>query len=377
MGGEKVLLESGDSIKDNYIDDVPLGPSQDAYKLIGSNILVRGSITVDQCDRTEPHCDDMQLIPCKSYMRYFGEVASGIEIVGGSLDSDGTMQGVFSADGGYRETIIRDREITTKSDHKCTLSGVLDNCVITNLRDKSGDPARILLDSLRIGGGATGHFFVKSFKKNTEYQYGPVITDQVIDDRRGIAWRNGHDYVDNFDLGLWQSIARKLSYDDVESHLINCKAEYERLKDMHISEDQLVIGNYLLMTDAELIQWADRWPNFKPYEIASRDFSIIVNTKSLDALQSLRLDWGKSLHVNSAYRTPSHNRAVGGKPNSDHLKGSAFDIHINSISMGKKLEKLAIKHGFNAIGRYRRSMFIHISQRDKKPNGRIYQWGRW
>ena len=43
-------------------------------------------------------------------------------------------------------------------------------------------------------------------------------------------------------------------------------------------------------------------------------------------LQPLRDNWGKPLHINSGYRCPELNRAVGGKTTSQHVKGEAGDV---------------------------------------------------
>jgi len=70
-----------------------------------------------------------------------------------------------------------------------------------------------------------------------------------------------------------------------------------------------------------------RWPNFSPAEIACRGTGkLLVNEAALDKLQALRLRLGKPLIVLSAYRSPEHNRAVGGARASKHMQGIAFDI---------------------------------------------------
>ena len=42
----------------------------------------------------------------------------------------------------------------------------------------------------------------------------------------------------------------------------------------------------------------------------------------------LRGRWGNPLHVTSGYRTPEHNRKVGGRPQSQHLQGRAVDVSV-------------------------------------------------
>ena len=78
------------------------------------------------------------------------------------------------------------------------------------------------------------------------------------------------------------------------------------------------------------------WPNFSPAEIACRGTgSILIDEAALDRLQTLRSRLGKPLIVNSAYRSPEHNRRVGGAKHSKHLEGAAFDpnraIYLQSL----------------------------------------------
>ena len=71
-------------------------------------------------------------------------------------------------------------------------------------------------------------------------------------------------------------------------------------------------------------QKAWRWPNFSPAEIACRGTGkLLVNEPALDKLQALRDRLGKPLIVRSAYRSPEHNRAVGGATRSKHMDGAA------------------------------------------------------
>ena len=65
-----------------------------------------------------------------------------------------------------------------------------------------------------------------------------------------------------------------------------------------------------------------RWPNFSPGDACRGTGKLLVNEAALDALQALRVRLGKPLIIRSAYRSPEHNRAVGGAKASKHMEGS-------------------------------------------------------
>lgn len=75
------------------------------------------------------------------------------------------------------------------------------------------------------------------------------------------------------------------------------------------------------------------------------------------ALDPLREAYGRPIYVNSGYRCPALNRAVGGVPHSYHLTGRAADItggnkHENRIiyetalKMNLPLAELINEHGY-------------------------------
>jgi zinc D-Ala-D-Ala carboxypeptidase len=102
------------------------------------------------------------------------------------------------------------------------------------------------------------------------------------------------------------------------------------------------------------------WPNFSPAEIACRGTGkLLMNEAALDKLQALRDRLGKPLIVRSAYRSPEHNRAVGGAKGSKHLEGVAFDIAMANHDP-VAFEAAARAVGFKGFGYYPRSGFIHI-----------------
>jgi len=112
-----------------------------------------------------------------------------------------------------------------------------------------------------------------------------------------------------------------------------------------------------------------RWPNFSPAEIACRGTGkLLVNEPALDKLQALRERLGKPLIVRSAYRSPEHNRAVGGAIRSKHMDGAAFDIAMSNHDP-VAFEAAAREVGFLGYGFYPRSGFMHVDL------GPARQWG--
>lgn len=120
------------------------------------------------------------------------------------------------------------------------------------------------------------------------------------------------------------------------------------------------------MTTTYFAHWRDvpaslwRWPNFSPAEIACRGTGALrIHEEALDRLQALRDRLGKPLIIRSAYRSPEHNRAVGGAPRSKHMDGMAFDIAMSNHDPAA-FEAAAREVGFLGFGFYPRSGFVHI-----------------
>jgi hypothetical protein len=103
-----------------------------------------------------------------------------------------------------------------------------------------------------------------------------------------------------------------------------------------------------------------RWKNFSPAEIACRGTGQLkLHAQALDKLQALRDRLGKPLIVRSGYRSPQHNRNVGGAPRSKHMDGTAFDIAMSNHDP-VAFEAAAREVGFLGFGFYPRSGFIHV-----------------
>jgi hypothetical protein len=56
-----------------------------------------------------------------------------------------------------------------------------------------------------------------------------------------------------------------------------------------------------------------------------------------NVLDPLREAWGGPIQVNSGYRCPALNKAVGGSPYSQHQRGEAADITVGAPSANRRL----------------------------------------
>jgi hypothetical protein len=65
-----------------------------------------------------------------------------------------------------------------------------------------------------------------------------------------------------------------------------------------------------------------------------------------NVLDKLREIYGKPITVNSGYRCPELNKAVGGSKTSDHVKGFAADITGGSKEENERIFNI-IKHNFH------------------------------
>ena len=74
---------------------------------------------------------------------------------------------------------------------------------------------------------------------------------------------------------------------------------------------------------------------------------IFCNLQKLaETLEQVRMIFDKPIHINSGYRCPALNKAVGGVRNSAHLTGFAADIHINGIAP-QEVTRRIVASGFN------------------------------
>ena len=89
-----------------------------------------------------------------------------------------------------------------------------------------------------------------------------------------------------------------------------------------------------------------------------------MNDEIVHMLDAARKIYGKPMKINSGYRTPAHNRKVGGVSTSSHLIGRAADIHCTHTGKRLKIIEALSMVGFQRFGIAR--TFIHVDNDDQK-----------
>lgn len=115
--------------------------------------------------------------------------------------------------------------------------------------------------------------------------------------------------------------------------------------------------------------------NFTQWEFRSRDGApmpadVLDNVRELACnLQVLRDFLGEPIKINTAYRSLKHNRSIGSKDSSQHIKGKAADIKVRDLDtedlyliMEKLIEIGDLKEG--GLGLY--NTFVHYDIRGTK-----------
>ena len=121
-----------------------------------------------------------------------------------------------------------------------------------------------------------------------------------------------------------------------------------------------MIREYSLRRDGDL----QLRPHFRLSEFASKDGSdkVLVDDALVDLLEQIREAAGGAVTINSGYRSPAHNAAVGGVRSSQHLYGRAADIVVEGVSpllVGQIAEYYMDRRG--GIGVYQ--TFTHVDTR--------------
>ena len=111
-----------------------------------------------------------------------------------------------------------------------------------------------------------------------------------------------------------------------------------------------------------------------------KDEKVVENLRSLclEVLQPLRDYVGAPVHINSGYRCPELNMAVGGVKNSQHCRGEAADIRIVSPKQGRewaawiedncRFDQMLLERNKNG------TVWLHVScKRDTEANRQVFK----
>lgn len=83
-----------------------------------------------------------------------------------------------------------------------------------------------------------------------------------------------------------------------------------------------------------------------------------------NVLEPARKKLGKAITVNSGFRCPIHNTAVGGATGSQHIKGEAADLHCDD---NRRLARIVVE-----LGKYDQLIiyptFVHVSWKKNGAN---------
>lgn len=105
--------------------------------------------------------------------------------------------------------------------------------------------------------------------------------------------------------------------------------------------------------------------HFRAREFQTGNSNIVIVSKLLlTTLETLRSKIGEPIYINSGYRTPEHNRAVGGSTLSYHMYGMAADIRADRHTP-KQLYTILdeLLEGWGGLEEH--ETFLHVDVRTK------------
>ena len=95
---------------------------------------------------------------------------------------------------------------------------------------------------------------------------------------------------------------------------------------------------------------------------------IVISENLVFELECVRIHYGKPMRINSGIRCLSHNRKIGSRDTSSHIKGLAVDISCTDMGTRLELVKRLLRDGeFKRMGIHKD--FIHVDVDYDKPKG--------
>lgn len=111
--------------------------------------------------------------------------------------------------------------------------------------------------------------------------------------------------------------------------------------------------------------WVSR--HFHAREFACKDGCkfVLISRTLIEILEGLREKIGEEIYINSGFRTPNHNKTVGGALLSYHQYGMAADIRAKTKSP-KELYNLLDKMMKGWGGLELHDTFVHVDTRERE-----------
>ena len=196
--------------------------NEDAVRVMAHRCAVLKNHIIDTTGDKSAHRDGIQLIPPSPAGMPNDQYAAGTlsfaTIASNTIHSRTQLQGIFASDGLFENVTIVNNEIDTESEHEITINGLLSGQVAYNTR-YDGKPCKVVLNPLRIGGGADGrNVWVIGMRDRT---YHPINFGRStecpswVTDRREVlpdSPKKNHFYIKGLHIGEFRRELRKIPY---------------------------------------------------------------------------------------------------------------------------------------------------------------------
>lgn len=94
---------------------------------------------------------------------------------------------------------------------------------------------------------------------------------------------------------------------------------------------------------------------------------VLVDDRLVLILETIRTRFDRPMRIHSGYRTPGHNRKVGGAAHSQHLLGTAADVSMAGVSPAEVAAfARQLMPDWGGVGTYK--TFTHIDVRPQRSD---------
>ena len=125
---------------------------------------------------------------------------------------------------------------------------------------------------------------------------------------------------------------------------------------------------------AATVSGRSRWPRVVHAGLVAQNSRVSVKCFKPELIKLLRQverHYGKKPIITSGYRSPAHNRRIGGARRSLHMTCSAADIRVPGVGKAALARYLRSLPGRGGVGLYCRSRSVHIDIGSKRQ----WYWG--